>query len=82
MLVASIETSWAGLVIPVRKQVLCTSYGDEAIKEVHLDKGEELGRFLLGSTAIVLFPENTAQWDDNFQAGTPTLMGQKLGTLT
>ena len=38
-----------------------------------------MGRFKLGSTAIVLFGEDTAQWESAFSAGTATRMGELLG---
>ncbi len=79
MIVASIATPWAGVVAPLRKQVRSTEYGRAHV--VTLAKGEEMGRFLLGSTAIVLLPEGVAQWDANLVAGMPVQMGQAMGSL-
>ena len=47
-----------------------------------LDKGAEMGRFQLGSTAIVLFPENTVTWNKTLENGTAIQLGELLGTIT
>ena len=44
-----------------------------------LEKGAELGRFYLGSTAVVLFEENKMQWDAEFKANSAVEMGKALG---
>lgn len=81
MIVASIETVWAGLVTPIKRRIRTTEY-DAAPGCIHLDKGEEMGRFLLGSTAIVLFPERTVQWDTALAANSTVRMGQQIGSIT
>jgi phosphatidylserine decarboxylase len=48
---------------------------------VHLAKGEEMGRFKLGSTVILLFPEGTMDWSSEYAAGSPTRLGEALGNL-
>jgi phosphatidylserine decarboxylase len=78
MIVASIETVWAGVVTPVQKQIRVTRYGTDQ-PSVTLEKGAELGRFRLGSTAIVCFGPGAAAWADAFHNGTPTRMGELLG---
>jgi phosphatidylserine decarboxylase len=80
MIVASIETSWAGLVAPLRRKIATTRYTD--LPQVQLAKGDELGRFLLGSTAIVLFPEGKVDWDGELVATGPVQMGQAIGRRT
>ena len=45
------------------------------------ERGAELGRFLLGSTAIVLFPPDAATLRDDLEPGRPVRMGETLGTL-
>lgn len=76
MIVASIETVWAGLVAPPTRQVRSQEYGTSAPQ---LERGAEMGRFKLGSTAIVLFGPGHAQWDEKLLAGSLVRMGQKLG---
>ncbi len=80
MIVASIETVWAGLIAPARKQIRTTHY--QSTQTITLQKGEEMGRFKLGSTAIVLFGEDAAKWNDNLTAQSPVTMGEKIGDLT
>jgi phosphatidylserine decarboxylase len=79
MIVASIETVWAGLVAPAQRQIRVTDYRASARPPIVLEKGAELGRFLLGSTAIVCFGPGAAAWDESFRDGTPTRMGERLG---
>jgi phosphatidylserine decarboxylase len=79
MIVASIETVWAGIVAPTKRQVRVTRYGSDAGKAVTLEKGAELGRFRLGSTAIVCVGAGVTDWLPEFRDGTPTRMGERLG---
>jgi len=79
MIVASIETVWAGLVTPKKKQIQTTHYNNT--DDIYLEKGEEMGRFKLGSTAIVLFGKNTAEWNSDLIANSPVIMGEKMGDL-
>lgn len=78
MIVASIETPWAGQVTPIGGQIREWHYPQT---EVKLKKGEEMGRFKLGSTAIVLFGPDVADWDEALNAGSATRMGEKMGEL-
>jgi phosphatidylserine decarboxylase len=79
MIVASIETVWAGLVTPPRRALKTFSYDEAARKPVQLDTGAELGRFKLGSTAIVLFGPQQVNWAEGLEAGKGVRMGQLLG---
>ena len=75
MIVAGIATSWAGNLAPQGKNIVTTNYDGS----LTLKKGDELGRFYLGSTAIVLFGANVMQWRDNLTATTPVRMGEAMG---
>ncbi len=46
-----------------------------------LDKGEEMGRFNMGSTVIVLCGRDTVSWDPALQAGASVRVGRKLGAI-
>ncbi len=81
MIVASIETVWAGEVAPARRRLQTFNYDASASKPISLAKGEEMGRFKLGSTAIVLFGPQVASWRDGLCAGSPVLMGENMGQL-
>ncbi len=79
MIVASIETAWAGLVTPVKRQIRQWEYGHKQV--IHLQKGDELGRFKLGSTAIVLTGPNMVQWQTTLMADSPIKMGEAIGVV-
>lgn len=79
MIVASIETVWAGVVAPMKRGVHVTDYRATPREPIVLEKGAEIGRFRLGSTAIVVFGPGVAAWDVNYKEGTPTRMGEMLG---
>lgn len=78
MIVASIETVWAGLVTPHKRKVRTVRYGDSARAPIQLAKGAEMGRFLLGSTVIVLFGPNRVRWTDTPSVRGPVRMGELL----
>ena len=78
MIVASIETVWAGLVTPPRSRLTTWNYPSEGEKAIHLKKGDELGRFKLGSTVIMCFPENSIEWEEQLKEGSVTRMGQQI----
>jgi len=79
MIVASIETVWAGLVTPHKRRVRTTSYGDNT--PIHLEKGAEMGRFKLGSTVIMLFGADKVRWLETLGAESSVKMGQHFGDL-
>jgi phosphatidylserine decarboxylase len=76
--VSSIETTWHGVVTPPRR--LKIQRWSE-IKNTSLFKAQEMGRFNMGSTVILLFPKNSIEWNDNLKANTPVKMGQLLATI-
>lgn len=78
MIVASIETVWAGQVTPPLRNLRTYDYSQAARQPITLEKGAELGRFKLGSTAIVLFGPNHVAWDDALQETSAVQVGQRL----
>jgi phosphatidylserine decarboxylase len=78
MIVASIETVWAGLVTPYKRRVKSIRYDDAARAPIHLAKGAEMGRFKLGSTAIVLFGPGKVRWADTPAVLGPVRMGELM----
>lgn len=75
-IVGSIELTWAGTVTPPRGNTVYTwDYPAEGNKSVHFKKGEEMGRFKLGSTVINLFSEGAVEFDQTMQNNVPTLLG-------
>lgn len=79
MIVASIETVWAGLVAPIRRKVKATLYGKDQ-EEIKIEKGHEMGRFKLGSTVVLCLPPNAAEFAENLQAESVVRMGQAFAT--
>ncbi|HBC34254.1 phosphatidylserine decarboxylase [Marinobacter flavimaris] len=79
MIVGSVETRWAGVVVPGSRQVTSTLYeGEQAIS---FDKGEEMGRFRLGSTVIMVMPKGSVSWNSDQVAGKTVRMGEAFGAL-
>lgn len=76
-IVGSMATAWHGTVNPPRPGTLRT--WDYATKEIALQQGEEMGRFLLGSTVILLFPAGTLDFTPAWQPGKPVRMGEAMG---
>ena len=73
MIVAGIETVATG-------KITRTDDIQEAEHDMSFDKGDELGRFYLGSTAIVVMPKAAkTEWQDSMQANSIVKMGQLLG---
>jgi phosphatidylserine decarboxylase len=80
MIVASIETVWAGLIAPSRSRDI--QHSRYVGSDITLKKGDEMGRFQLGSTVIILFSSPQVQWDKTVVAENTLTLGQKLGTFT
>lgn len=78
MIVASIETTWAGTVTPPMRRLKSWSYDDAALAPITLEKGEEMGRFKLGSTVILCFGQDAIDWEEALEAGSPVKMGEKI----
>lgn len=76
-IVASIETVWAGNITPpAGKYVQHWQHNNDGIE---LDKGEEMGRFKLGSTVVLCFESNKIEFED-LSAGDVTRLGEALAT--
>lgn len=77
MLVGKIETVW-GLI--ERSKTVSIRHYSEA-DSLYFSKGAELGRFLMGSSVIILFGKDKTQWLPGLQEQTPVQMGQSLGAV-
>jgi len=74
--VAAIETVWAGLVTPpAGKKLSHIEY--QAADAVSIAKGDEMGRFNMGSTVILLH-EHVLEWNSTLQPGVSVKMGQAI----
>ncbi len=77
--VSSIETVWHGVVTPPTiRSVRSWQYQENAPT---LTIGEEMGRFNMGSTIIVLFGQDKAKWNDDFSADKVIKMGESIGSI-
>lgn len=79
MIVASIATTWAGTVAPRgngKAEVTTWTYDADAPS---LKRGDEMGRFLLGSTVVMLAPPGNPNWTLNLQPGQTVRVGEPLG---
>jgi phosphatidylserine decarboxylase len=76
-IVGSMATVWHGVVNPPRlPQVTEWHYDPSAVV---LAKGEEMGRFLLGSTVVMLFPAATMQLTPTWAPAIPVRLGEEMG---
>ncbi|PKG39672.1 archaetidylserine decarboxylase [Psychromonas sp. Urea-02u-13] len=75
-IVASIETVWAGTL--KGKEIQYTDYSDQ---DIRLEKGQEMGRFKLGSTIVALFPKDSIAFADDLAAGSVTRLGELFATV-
>ena len=75
-IVGSMATVWHGVVNPPRLPAI--SRHDYPSGQVTLAQGAEMGRFLLGSTVVLLVPQADPAWNPQWQAGAPVRMGQAM----
>lgn len=81
-IVASIGTVWSGTVTPPGgPRVHQWNYPASGQQAIRLQKGEEMGHFKLGSTVVLLFPEDVLDFDDAITPEAVTRMGGVMGTL-
>lgn len=73
--VAAIEMAWEGLVTPPSGKTIHR----KKYSNVSLKKGDELGIFNMGSTAIIAFESKKIEWHKNLELQQTIQMGQSLG---
>ena len=77
-IVGSMATVWHGVVNPPRSSSVREWKYDG--QNVLLKKGDEMGRFLLGSTVVMLFPKNAMQFNPQWVPAQAVRMGEEMGT--
>jgi phosphatidylserine decarboxylase len=75
-IVGSMATVWHGQVNPPRTGQLRT--WDYAPDQVSLQQGEEMGRFLLGSTVVMLFPTGPLRFNTEWAPARPIRLGEAM----
>jgi phosphatidylserine decarboxylase len=75
-IVGSMATVWHGVVNPPRVgRIVDTSYRNQ---DLRLEKGDEMGRFLLGSTVVMLWPRNTLRFHESWTTTRSIRMGEHM----
>ena len=78
-IVGSMATVWHGVVNPPRsKEVREWHYPAAGQPEVVLKQGEEMGRFLLGSTVVLLFPTGLLRFNPQWAPGGAVRLGEVM----
>lgn len=80
MFVAGIETVWSGL-IPHSRLPAEWNYGGDNQQTVDLRRGDEMGRFNMGSTVILLFPRDRIELAPMLVQNAPVKMGESLAAI-
>jgi phosphatidylserine decarboxylase len=77
-IVGSVATVWHGVVNPPRtRDIREWRYDDQ---NVALPQGAEMGRFLLGSTVVMLFPKNVLTFVPDWAPSRPVRLGEPMAT--
>lgn len=76
-IVGSMATVWHGVVNPKRTNT--TSEWTYAAHDIVLKKGEEMGRFLLGSTIVMLFRQGAIRFNDDWAPERKVRLGEMMG---
>ncbi len=79
-IVGSMATVWHGVVNPPRGGELCEWRYDD--RRIELRKGEEMGRFLLGSTVVMLFPAPAVAFNSEWAPTRPIRLGEAMANFS
>ncbi len=81
-IVASIETTWAGTITPpAGKDIFRWQYPAKGVDAITFNKGDEMGRFKLGSTVVSTFSPNMIEFNPNAGPETVTRLGEHYANL-
>ncbi|KFX78121.1 archaetidylserine decarboxylase [Ralstonia solanacearum] len=75
-IVGSIATAWHGVVNPPRSPSV--RHWDYRDRNITLKQGEEMGRFLLGSTVVLLFPQGPLQFNPDWAPTRAVHLGEAM----
>jgi phosphatidylserine decarboxylase len=78
--VGSMATVWHGVIGRSRQGLREWDYSQQN-PPVSLQKGQEMGRFLLGSTVVLLFPQGPLTFNPDWRPGGPVQLGQAMASV-
>ena len=78
-IVGSIETVWEGTLKAQKNKEL--QYWDYQDQEIVIEKGDEMGRFKLGSTIVALFPKDSIEFDEQLEPSSVMRLGKLFATV-
>ncbi|MGJ8582090.1 MAG: archaetidylserine decarboxylase [Psychromonas sp.] len=78
-IVGSIETVWEGTLKAKKNKEL--QYWDYQDQDITIEKGQEMGRFKLGSTIVALFPKGSIEFDEQLAPSSVTRLGKLFATV-
>lgn len=78
-IVGSMATVWQGTINPPRPGVV-REWRYDGDTTVNLEKGQEMGRFLLGSTVVMAFPRSCLQFNPDWAPARAIRMGEAMGS--
>ena len=76
-IVGSMATTWHGVVNPPRPGAVREWRYDD--QDIRFDRGDEMGRFLLGSTVVMLWPHDVIAFNPHWAPGAPVRLGEAMG---
>jgi len=79
-IVGSVATVWHGVVNPPRTRGIREWRYDG--QDIVLKKGAEMGRFMLGSTVVMLFPKNVVSFHADWEPTRAVRLGEAMATAT
>ena len=79
--VGSMATVWHGDVTPRKHREVTALPVNDVLAPSVLAKGDEMARFNMGSTVIMLLPPGAGRWQDSLAAGRVLRMGECIGSL-
>ena len=79
--VGGMETVWQGEVSPAKvREIRSWDYNTDSMSQTSFLMGEEMARFNMGSTVILLFEEKRIQWSKGIEVGASVKMGEAIGS--
>ena len=78
MIVSGICVSWENKRFIKNREIQSFKYPSVGNGAVQLNKGDELGRFMLGSTVVMCFPNKRVSWESNISENSSVRVGESI----